>query len=154
MSTDPNLGGASDRSNPHRNPWVECLGGRLRTRQRDKYRRCRLVFGQPDVESHLEAHAVEALDPARARVLERVCLDLQVVRTYQMTIKCGHWTEEAHHELRRWVVVQVIRRADLLDSTLVDHHDPIGHVQRLLLVVGDEDRGDVYFVVQSPQPGP
>ena len=52
------------------------------------------------------------------------------------------------------MVVELVGRADLLDPALVDHHDPVGHLQGLLLVVSDEDRGDVYLVVQPSQPGP
>ena len=49
-------------------------------------------------------------------------------------------------------VVQLVGRADLLDRAVVDHHDLVGDLHRLLLVVGDEHRGDVHLVVQPAQP--
>ncbi len=50
------------------------------------------------------------------------------------------------------LVIDVVGRADLLDLALVHHHDAVGDFQRLLLVVGDEDRGDVDLVMQRAQP--
>ena len=38
-------------------------------------------------------------------------------------------------------MVEVVRRADLLDPALAHADDPVGHRRRLDLVVGDEDRG-------------
>ena len=43
---------------------------------------------------------------------------------------------------RRREVVDLGRRADLLDPALAHHDDPIGQRERLLLVVGDVDRRD------------
>ena len=51
-------------------------------------------------------------------------------------------------------VVDLGRRADLLDSALVEHRDPVGDVERLRLVVGDQHGGDVHLVVQAAQPRP
>ena len=50
-------------------------------------------------------------------------------------------------------VVDVLRRRGLLDAALVDHDDLLGDLQRLLLVVRDEDRRHVDLVVQAAQPG-
>ena len=50
------------------------------------------------------------------------------------------------------MLVDLVRRADLLDLALVHQHHLVGHLQRLLLVVRDEDAGDVQLVVQAPQP--
>jgi hypothetical protein len=47
--------------------------------------------------------------------------------------------DEAGHERRRRLAIDLQWRADLLDHALVHHHDAIGHRQRLLLVVGDHD---------------
>jgi hypothetical protein len=41
-------------------------------------------------------------------------------------------TEEAHDELGVRVVIQLFRRSDLGDPALIDHHNPIRHLQRLL----------------------
>ena len=60
--------------------------------------------------------------------------------------------DEAHHELRRRVLVEVHRRPGLLDAALVHDHDLLGDVHRLLLVVGDEDRRHVDLVVEAAQP--
>ena len=49
-------------------------------------------------------------------------------------------------------LVDVVGRADLLDLALVHDDDAVGDFQRLLLVVGDEDRGDVDLVMQRAQP--
>ena len=40
------------------------------------------------------------------------------------------------------MLVDLDRRADLLDAALVEHGDAIGHRQCLVLIVGDEDEGD------------
>ena len=52
------------------------------------------------------------------------------------------------------MVIDFLGRADLLDPSLVHHHDPVGQLERLFLIVSDEDAGDVQFVVQPPQPSP
>ncbi len=48
------------------------------------------------------------------------------------------------------MLVELVGSAGLLDPSGVHHDDLLGHVHRLLLVVGDEDRGDVDLFVQSP----
>ena len=50
--------------------------------------------------------------------------------------------------------VHLVRRADLLDPAVIHHHDAVGNLQRLLLVVRDEHAGDLQIVVESPQPAP
>ena len=49
-------------------------------------------------------------------------------------------------------LVELARRADLLDPAVVQDHDAVGDLHRLLLVVGDEDGRHVDLVVQPPQP--
>ena len=44
--------------------------------------------------------------------------------------------------------------ADLLDPAGVHHQHAVGQFEGLVLVVGDEDAGQVDFVVQPPQPLP
>ena len=51
------------------------------------------------------------------------------------------------------MVEDLVRRAFLLDAALVHHDDPVGDLEGLVLVVGDEDAGDVDLLVQAPQPG-
>ena len=153
-SRDPDLRGAGHWCDPHRHPGFQSLGGGVRTGQRDQHRRRCTVPNQPDVEPYLEADAVETLDSARVRVAEGMGFNLQVVWSHQVAVERGHRSEEAHHELRRRMVIQLVRRTDLLDATLVDHNNTIGHVQSLLLVVGDENSRHMYLVVQPPEPCP
>src|SRR5256886_3662564 len=51
-----------------------------------------------------------------------------------------HRADEAHHELVRGMVVELARRRDLLDAALVHDDDRVCELERLLLVVRDEDR--------------
>ena len=56
--------------------------------------------------------------------------------------------DEAGDEAVDRVVVEVERRADLLDAAAVQHHDLVGHGHRLDLVVGDVDHGVAEVAVQ------
>src|SRR5206468_7248265 len=51
-------------------------------------------------------------------------------------------TDEAGDELGRGTLVDLGRRADLLDPALVEDREAVAHRQRLLLVVSDVDEGD------------
>ena len=42
----------------------------------------------------------------------------------------------------------------MLDPAFIHHHDAIGQLQSLFLVMSDEDAGDVEFVVEPAQPSP
>ena len=44
--------------------------------------------------------------------------------------------------------------ADLFDAALVQDRDPVGHVERLGLIVGHQHGGHVHLVVQAAQPRP
>src|SRR6266699_3589557 len=50
-------------------------------------------------------------------------------------------TEEIEDERRAWVLVDVARRAYLLDNSATHDSDPIGEIECLFLVVGHEYRG-------------
>ena len=50
------------------------------------------------------------------------------------------------------LVINRIRIADLLDPAASHDHDPIGELERLLLVMGDEHRGVAGLVVDLAQP--
>src|SRR3954453_15557430 len=52
------------------------------------------------------------------------------------------------------VVVDLRRPAHLLDPARPHDDDPVGELERLLLVVGDEDGGQAHPLVQLPQPAP
>src|SRR6267378_2713516 len=62
--------------------------------------------------------------------------------------------EEAVRERRRGMVVDLVGAAHLLDLSFVHQHYAVSHLQRLFLVVSDEDGGDVQVVVQPAQPPP
>ncbi len=59
---------------------------------------------------------------------------------------------EAEHRGGGRPVIDIVRRADLLDPALAHHHHAVGEFQRLFLVVGDEQRGVAGAVVQLAQP--
>ena len=50
--------------------------------------------------------------------------------------------EELGDEHGRRVLVDLARRADLLDAPVGHHREAVAHAERLLLVVGDEDERD------------
>ena len=77
---------------------------------------------------------------------------VDVVRAHQRVADLAHRAEEAHHEPVGRPVVELQRAADLLDLPVVHDRDVVGDRHRLLLVVGDQDGGDVDLVVQAPQP--
>ena len=45
------------------------------------------------------------------------------------------------------LIVDAFGRSDLLDIALIHHHDGIGHGKRLLLIVGDVDKGNSKLVL-------
>ena len=83
-----------------------------------------------------------------------VTLEHDVVRPDELPAELGHRAEERHDEVVGRPVVESDRVADLLDAALVEHRDPVGDVEGLLLVVGDQHRGHVHLVVQPAQPLP
>jgi hypothetical protein len=60
--------------------------------------------------------------------------------------------EELVNERTRRMVVDLLRRAGLLDPPFVHHDDPVGQLERLLLVVGHEHAGQPHAVVQLAKP--
>ena len=56
-------------------------------------------------------------------------------------------------ERRLRLLVQLLRRPHLLDAAPVEHDHLVGNLERLLLVVRDEQAGHVNLVVQAAQPG-
>jgi hypothetical protein len=80
----------------------------------------------------------------------------------RMSTSCGRMerpgqlrdrADEAHHELVRRLLVELLRRAHLLDLPVVQHDDLLGDLHRLLLVVRHEHGRDVDLVVEAAQPG-
>src|SRR5437868_2503309 len=60
--------------------------------------------------------------------------------------------DETVHEGGGRIIVDIARRADLLDAALVHHHDAIGDFERLFLIMGDEDGRDVDLLMQRTEP--
>src|SRR5919198_1062536 len=75
-----------------------------------------------------------------------------VVRAHEPVGQVADRPEELHDEAVGRVVIELARRADLLDTALVEHGDAVGDPHRLLLVVRDQHGGDVDLVVQPAQP--
>ena len=63
-------------------------------------------------------------------------------------------TEELGGEPGGRAAVDVLGGACLQDCPLVHDHDPVAEAQRLVLVVGDEQRGQPEFALQPLEPGP
>jgi hypothetical protein len=62
----------------------------------------------------------------------------------------GGGADEVRDEERRRMVVDVLGRAELLDHSVVHHHDLVAHLHGFELVVGDVDRGGAHAVVEGP----
>src|SRR3954447_6877342 len=62
--------------------------------------------------------------------------------------------DEMMHERALGLFVHLFRRADLLDASLGEHDDPVGELQRLLLIVRHEHRGNMDLLVQLTKPAP
>ena len=60
--------------------------------------------------------------------------------------------EETVNERIRRIVVDLFGSAGLLDPPLVQNHHLVRDFQGFFLVVGDENAGEVNFVVQVTQP--
>ena len=71
-----------------------------------------------------------------------------------MALKKVHVAEKLEHEGCGRPVVDLLGRAALFDAAVVEDHDPVRDLHRLLLVVGDEDAGDMHLVMQPAQPAP
>ena len=56
--------------------------------------------------------------------------------------------DEVGNEARARAIVDLARRADLLDPAGVHHGDAVRHRHRLLLIVGHEDRRDAELLLQ------
>ena len=63
-----------------------------------------------------------------------------------------HVAEKIIDERRRGMIVNLLRRANLLDLPVAQNGHAVGHFQRLLLVVRHKQGRDVDFVVQFAQP--
>ena len=85
---------------------------------------------------HLAEALVHALEPDPAKLHQKV-VDHDPVDDVALADEVGHKGVDRF-------VVDVLRRADLLDFAVLHHHHPVRHGQRLFLVVGDVDEGDLH----------
>ena len=72
--------------------------------------------------------------------------------TVQPAVEAIRRAEKVVDERIRRMPIDLVGRADLFDPPVVHHHDAIGDLERFFLVVRDEHRRHVQFVVQAPQP--
>ena len=84
---------------------------------------------------------VSAKSPSRSAPAPATDLDLHQVGR----------AEEVGHVGVRGLLVDLARGADLHDPARVHHRQPVGHGQRLLLVVGDVEEGDADAFLQRLQ---
>src|SRR5215813_1973623 len=85
-----------------------------------------------------ESPAAAAHDQPRARVDGETA----VGRLDDLPGQEVHVPDEVGHERREGPVVDRARLIELLDHAVGHDRDPVGHGQRLTLVVGDVDEGD------------
>ena len=111
------------------------------------------AVAEGELHPHLGAQRHHAFDDALHGAGVGIAQQVEVVRAMHLAVELGDRADEAHHEVVGRLVVDLERGADLLDPALVEHHDLVGHLHRLLLVVGDEHGGHVEVVVQAAQPG-
>ena len=96
---------------------------------------------------------IDAVDHRLLRAVRRLAQDLHVVRADPAAGQLADRPHESHYELVRGLLVELLGRAHLLDPALVQHHDLLGDLHRLLLVVRDEHGRHVDLVVEATQPG-
>src|SRR6187397_976162 len=112
-----------------------------------------LAVVSDELDPHFEAEVHDALHHRLRAALVWLEQQLDVVRPHERVAELVHRADEAHHELVRRPVVQLARRADLLDAALIEDDDLAGDLHRLLLVVRDDDGRHVHLVVEAAQPG-
>ncbi len=82
---------------------------------------------------------------------ERAVVEPDRVRPFHRARQEVRGAEEAGDERRRGPLVELRRRAELLDPPAVHHRDRVGHRHRLLLVVRDVDERDPDLVLDPLQ---
>ena len=64
--------------------------------------------------------------------------------------KVHHPDEIANLAVDR-TAIQLLRAIQLCNRAFEHHRDPVGHDQRLFLIVGDQNEGDADLPLQAPQ---
>jgi hypothetical protein len=112
-----------------------------------------------------EPHAVVEIDDVprehadedglgdRARPARAVHADLLWANRVAAALLFDHVgdADETGDELGRRLLVDLLRRSDLLDPPLVEHGELVAHRQRLLLVVRDVEEGDPEIALERFQ---
>src|SRR6266540_5734700 len=106
------------------------------------------AVGGVQLDADLEAEADDSGDGGGGAE-GRVVADFDVVGAHEVAVDLGDGAEEAHDELVGGVFVELVRVAGLFDLAVGEYDDGVGDLDGLLLVVGDEDGGDVDLVVQA-----
>jgi hypothetical protein len=100
--------------------------------------------------THSDAHAARGEDAGkRFRQMPMAVVDRYLSRADFGRDDVDGWgTDEAGYKEISWRVVELIKGANLLDDAITHHYQAITHEDRLLLIVGDVDGGDVEFTEQ------
>ncbi len=110
------------------------------------------ILGADAEEDRLADLAADVLERLRRqRQLEWADVDDRAaVATIELGLEEVHRrrADEAGHEHIRRVIVERLRRVELLHNPVVHHRDMAAHGQRLHLVVGDVDEGGLEPLVQ------
>src|SRR4249920_139211 len=67
-------------------------------------------------------------------------------------VKEIHIAEKSINKRICRVVVNALRRSDLLDAPCIEDGNAIGYFKGFFLIMGDENAGNIDFVMQSSQP--
>ena len=70
----------------------------------------------------------------------------------QAAMKQIHVTQELQHKGCGRMVVDLIGASLLLDPALIHHHNSVGDLHRLVLIMGNKDAGDMNFIMQTAKP--
>jgi hypothetical protein len=114
------------------------------------------AFGAGRVALHVEVMRTHETDPGRiADIVVAGRLEARTAGVEHAFMHAAmeqvHVAQEAVHEGRAgWLYTS--RACRSAPPALVHQHHLVGHFQRFFLVVGDEDAGDVQFVMQAAQP--
>jgi hypothetical protein len=71
-----------------------------------------------------------------------------------LTVEAVDVAKEVHNEFGLWPVKDLVRRANLLDPAAVHDHYMVSDFQGFILVVGDQDTGNMKVVVEATEPHP
>ena len=105
-----------------------------------------------ELDPHVRADDDEPLDLDLDGAVAREPPERDLVRADEAVAELERVAEEAEDELRRGVVVELGRPADLLEAAAVEDGDAVGDLHRLLLVVRHEHGRHVHLRVQAAEP--